>query len=572
MLVEFGDGVRGLTDNAIILSPETQETLFKLIDTLSSKDRFTDILGACQYAVSLIASLPLEARQSFAPSVILLTDGKDDMPGQGNRDALIEAKIRELAKLGAKIHTVGFPGKSNMRILEQAANLTGGDLWVIHRAGDLLRGFFGLSRVMGNRWPLQEQVVSRGSVNIALPGWARRVVACYLPTHMTSERVRASAPVTQEIIAPSYQILRFGQLPANRLNLSLPSNGTLLVDAEETLLLQAEKGKKAPARLPFPFRACITPAQGGELGRPHFLAQTVFTLKLLHEGLPEITLPLYDDGQHEDGQAGDGWFGCFVSGLREGHWHYRLSARTPYSPTLSAAGQLEVLNTPVSISPPGQMSQWVLAPFTGRFSWNICNLTDFPLQGILILSGDNGETATQTLGWKGGECQRASLILARDWNKGTAGKVALRLSQQAETVWEGKYHVRPWWVPGGILFGVLGLVALTFIFPRRSPQGSTLTITATVSGEEVVRILKVNRQGRLEASDLPPPLNDPGTFRARSGLWRRGIFFEPASWCQPTFPGKRPPRKGPGFLLQGPVTWRCATEQIQVEYRLSPRL
>lgn len=571
VLAEFGDGVRSLTEGAMTLSPETQHSLFKITDNLSSKDKFTDILGACQYAVTLIAALPMELRQSFAPTVILLTDGKDEMPDQGDRGTLIEAKIKELAKLGAKVHAVGFPGKSDMKILEQAANLTGGDLWVIHRPSDLLRGFFGLSRVMGNRWPLEEQSVNRGPLTISLPGWARRLVVCYLPALTTSERVQASTPITQEITTPSYQILRFERVPASRLELTLPTSGTLLVDAEETLLIQTGKGRKAPARLPFPFHAYLTPAQGGELGQPHFLKETAFMMRLYQEGQTEVSLPLYDDGQHEDGAPRDGRFGGFVSGLREGLWHYRLTARTPYSPTLSLTGQLEVLATPLAISPPGTISRLVLTPFTGRLDWQVCNLTDFPLRGEVIVTPDQGVKTSQPLSWKGGDCQKVSVPLARDWRRGATGQVALRLSRQPEPLWQGKYYLRPLWMPVATFLGVIGLLILTFIFPRRSPQGSTLTVTATVAGKNIVRILRVGHQGRVEASDLPHPINDPGSFRARSGLWRRGIVYEPAPWCQPHFPGKRPPRKGRGFLLQGPATWRCVSETIHVEYRLSPR-
>jgi len=571
ILAEFGFGVRGLTDGAITLTPESQSKLFTAINKLSSRDRYTDILGAFQYAYNLISMLPPEVRQSFLPVVILLTDGRDDMPGQGDRRFLIEAKIHELANLGVKVHTVGFSGRSDMQTLKRAANLTGGDLWVINQAGDLLRGFFGLSRVLGNRWPLLEQSVSRGTAKVTLPEWSRRLVACYLPSVTTSERARSSAPITREIITPSYQILRFNDLPSNLLEFTLPASGTLLIDAEETLILQAHMGKKVPARLPFLFQAHITPARDGELGRPLFLAQTVLTLRLRHEGRPEITLTLYDDGQYEDGQAGDGRFGGFVSGLDEGSWNFLLTARTPHSPTLSVAGQLEALTAPVSVESPSLFSQLIFAPFTGRLHWKTYNLTEVPLTGEMILISDKGEKSSQALIWKGGEYQRATFVLPRDMKEGAAGLAVLRLSRQAEPIWEGKYNIRPWWVTGGIFIGVIGLVGLTFIFPRRSLQGSTLTVTATVAGENLFRILRVNRDGRVEASDLPQPLNDPGTFRARSGLWRRGIMYEPAPWCQPNFPGKRPPRKGHGYLLQGPATWRCASEQIQVEYRLNPR-
>ncbi len=571
VLAEFGTGVRGIPQGAVTLTPETQADLFAALDKLSSADKHTDILGACHHALELIRALPPEARQSFAPHVILLTDGKDDMPGQGDRSPLIEATIHELAALGVKVHTVGFSGTADMKILKKAATLTGGDLWVIHQAGDLLRGFFGLSRVMGNRWPLLEQSMDRGTARIALPAWSRRVVVCYLPSGPTSERARASAPITREIITPAYQILTFDDLPSNSLELALPAPGTLLVDAEETLILQALTGKKVPRRLPFPFQAHLTPARGGELGRPLFLAHSVLTLRLRQDGQPEMVLPLYDDGQHEDGRAGDGRFGGFVPGIGEGRWHFLLTARTPHCPTLSASGQVEALARPVSVEAPGLFSQFIRAPLTGRLHWKILNLTDIALTGELVLVYDSREKFSQTATWRGGESQDISLVLPGEMKAGAVGRAILRLSWQGEPVWEGEFRVWPWWLPIVAILGVLGLGGLTFIFPRRSPQGLPLTVTVEEPGQNIVRVLRVKRDGRVEASDLPHPFNEPGTFRARSGMWGRGILYEPAPWCQPHFPGRRPPRKGRGFLLHGPTTWRCASGDIQAEYRLSPR-
>lgn len=572
LLAEFGEGVRGLTDEALTLSPETRETLFRLVDRLSSRDKHTDILGAFAYAVSRVASLPVEARRSFAPTVVLLTDGKDDMPGQGDRTALIESKIAELAQLQAKVHTIGFPGTSDMRILEKAAKQTGGDLWLIYRAGDLLRGFFALSRVMGNRWPLQEQSVSQGLVELRLPEWARRVTVCYLPDAATSARVKSATPINQEITTTFYQILKFHHLPSPRLALTFPAGGTMLVDGEETLLLQAEKGRKAPARVPFPFRAVISPAKGGELGRPHFLSQTFLTLRLRQSGLPDITLPLYDDGHHEDGKPGDGRFGGFVPGLREGLWDYQVTARTVYAPTLTAEGQVEVVAKPVAVRPPGRISQWAWAPFTGRLSWYLCNLTDFPVAGELWFTPEGGTEFSRPVTRTARECQKVTVLLTEDRHGGAAGKVALRLSRQPEPIWAGEYHVRPWWVVGGLCLGIIALLSLTFIFPRRSLQGSTITITAQIDGQAISRVLRLDRQGQLEASDLPSPINDPGKFRIRSGLWFRGLLYEPAPWCQPLFPGKGPPRKKRGFLLRGRTIWICRFPKGSVEYTITPRL
>lgn len=572
LLAEFGEGVRALTDDAITLSPDTQETLFRLVDGLSSQDKYTDILGAFAYAASRVASLPAEARRSFVPTVILLTDGKDEMPGQGDRTALIDSKIQELAQLEVKVHTIGFPGKSDMKILERAANRTGGDLWVIYRAGDLLRGFFALSRVMGNRWPLTEQSVNQGAAEFLLPEWARRVTVCYLPSSATSERVKSAAPITQEITTTFYQILKYHHLPSHRLALTFPASGTILVDGEGALLIRAEKGRKAPARAPFPFRAAITPAKGEELGRPHFLSQTFVTLTLRHPGLSDITLPMYDGGQHEDGEPGDGRYGTFVPGLREGLWNYQVTARTVYAPTLSEEGQVEVVAQPVAVGPPGRFFRWIVAPFTGRLTWQLCNLTDFPVAGELWVTAAGGTESFRPVKWTARECQRVSVLLAADRHRGAAGKVAIRLSQQPEPLWAGEYSVRPWWEVGGICLGIFALMSLTFIFPRRSLQGSTITVTARIDGEDISRVLRIGRDGQVEPSDLPPPIDNPGKFRVRSGLWFRGLMYEPAQWCQPNFPGEKPPRKRQGFLLRKKTSWICRHHKGVVKYDVNPRL
>jgi len=573
VLAEFGDEVRGLTDGAVTLNPQTRQTIRATTARLTSQDQNTDILAACQYALQVISALPAEFRQSFTPSVILMTDGKDDVRGRPNRSSLIEDKIKELAKLGIRVHAVGFSPEADLVLLRTMADLSGGDLCVINRDVDLLRGFFGLSRILGRRWALSEQTVSAGPVQLTPPAWAKRLVVCYLPKSRTGARMRSQIPAVQEIIDPSYQVLMFADLAAPKVDLLIPAEGGMLfLDAEAEIVLQSVAGKKVPARVPFEVQAQIRPAIAEDLGQPRFLTQTAMSVTLWREGQPEITVQLYDDSQHNDGQAGDGFFSGYVPGLPAGAWRYRITAKAPLSPTLATEGQMEALAMPLTVRSPGRLSQFLWAPFTKQLSWKICNQTDTPVTGEFSVTRREGEAISRPVIWKGGQCQEVSLSLPPQAKPGEFLQAAVFLSRQSEPIWEGQYRFIPWWLP--ILTGLIGigLVGLTFIFPRRSVEGSILRIVTKMNGEELVRVLRIDRHGRVAANDLPAPCNDPGVFRARSGLWRRGIVFEPASWCQPSFPGKTPPRNGRGYLLRRPTTWRCFYQTSTVEYKLSPRL
>lgn len=293
VLAEFGDEVRSLTDGVLVLHSQTRQTVCAATEKLSAQYQHTDILAACQYALQMVSALPSEVRQSFVPSVMLMTDGKDDVPGKPRRTHLIEEKSKELAKLGATVHTVGFSAAADLTLLRAIADLTGGDVCVINRDTDLLRGFFGLSRVLGKRWNLSEQLVGGGSVLLSLPEWAKRVVACYLPKSRSGERLQTQPAPDQEIVTPSYQLLRYNQLPNATLKLQIPSGGgMLLVDAEDELVLQALVGKKVPARIPLGIQARILPARVAAMGQPHFLTQMAMLITLKRDGQPEQTLQL----------------------------------------------------------------------------------------------------------------------------------------------------------------------------------------------------------------------------------------------------------------------------------------
>jgi len=572
VLAEFGEDVRELTPGAVILKKDSPQEILHILDRLSSKDRHTDILAALRRALFLVSSLPLETRQAFNPSVILLTDGKDDVPGKENRPALIEATIKELAALRVPVHAVGFSQGADLPFLRQVADLTGGDLYVIHRDTDLLKGFFALSRVLGNRWPLVERSVDAGTVNLPLPSWARRALVCYLPAHREQNRISPSSSPTQAINTSYYQILSFETLPTPQLDITLPGKGMLLVDAEADLFLQIATGKRVPAQLPFLFHARVVAPSGGRLTGSHFLSKAVMSLNLWQEGQDEIRVTLYDDGGHEDGEPADGLFGGLAPGLGEGPWRYRLTFRAIQAPHLKMEGQVETLAAPVTVKPTSRILQALLSPFTGRLHLYSCNQADVPLQGEFVLTDASGRKISQTVAWKGGECQPVTLSLPDQALQGGKLQASLRLPLRPEPVWQDSVGLIPRWVVPSGLLALFLLLGLTFIFPRRSVQGATLAIRGLVAREEFSGIYRINREGRVDAPDLPAPYNDPGRFFARSGVWFRGVVYTPASWCQPIFPGKtRIPRRRQGYLLRGPATWECKIPQGKVEYRFSPR-
>jgi len=136
--------------------------------------------------------------------------------------------------------------------------------------------------------------------------------------------------------------------------------------------------------------------------------------------------------------------------------------------------------------------------------------------------------------------------------------------------WEGDLWVRPLWhlVAGGL--AIIILVGLTFVLPRRSPDGQII-VTGEMEGRQLTESIKINALGCAEASGLPEPLGDPGVFKARSGCWRKGVIFTPHPQCQPQFILKVPPRTGKGYLLKGPTTWNCRFSGGTAEYTYRPK-
>ena len=207
-LAEFGDGYRELTNGTVTLNSKTRQELMEATEKFSAKDQHTDILSAFQYALNQVTALPLEVRKSYAPTVILLTDGKDDFPGLRDRSGQILEKVKELAQLGVVVHAVGFSHGADLDrvLLRKVADATGGDLCIVEKDRDLLGGFFGLSRILGNRWAINEKVVAGGAVKLTIPPWAGKIVACYLPQNRTMEQLITQAPATRysdEIIVRS---------------------------------------------------------------------------------------------------------------------------------------------------------------------------------------------------------------------------------------------------------------------------------------------------------------------------------------------------------------------------------
>ena len=333
--------------------------------------------------------------------------------------------------------------------------------------------------------------------------------------------------------------------------------------------MQAKAGTKVPAKLPLRFQARILPARPGDLGQPSFLTNTAISLHLEGEQKESANVRLYDDGQHEDGKVGDGIFGGYLELSQPGKFRYRLIAKAPLSPPLYAQGQLDALAEPLKVTPPNWLSRNIWGRLTQSLTWKICNLTDVPLKGDLRVRGPQEVLVNNSMDLPGGDCQEVNFPL--DKVTGREVRAQLLLPKYQEPVWEGQLDILPSWILILWILGGVGLVCLTFILPRRSAQGSILMVVGEFGNENITHSLKIGKNGLVETNNLPSPLNDPGVFQARSGLWRKGIIFLPLSWCQPHFISKTPPRMGNGYLLKRTTTWSCRCEQGLVNYTLKPK-
>ncbi|WP_430462590.1 VWA domain-containing protein [Thalassolituus sp. LLYu03] len=111
--------------------------------SINSVGLFTNLTGALEKA-----SWKLAADSGFNQSLILLTDGKIDMPAVAGKDVNASERIRlfksvlpAYAAAGAKIHTVALSDQADKKLLQQIALETGGMYLEASDSDGLLKAF-----------------------------------------------------------------------------------------------------------------------------------------------------------------------------------------------------------------------------------------------------------------------------------------------------------------------------------------------------------------------------------------------------------------------------------------------
>ena len=89
-------------------------------------------------------------------------------------------------------------------------------------------------------------------------------------------------------------------------------------------------------------------------------------------------------------------------------------------------------------------------------------------------------------------------------------------------------------------------------------EGFTATVTLPSTGRPAFN------------TQVPAPFNSPGTFRARSGLWRRGIVFVPDHASTPQFTARVKKTKN-GFVLPRTASWSVRSGRASAIYTLTSR-
>lgn len=390
----------------------------------------------------------------------------------------------------------------------------------------------------------------------------------YLPNRPTFGNLSTSGVTLNFIREERYQLLVTERLGAGPLSLTIPEiGGKILLDTEAEMTLQAQVGRKVPARIPFCYLVRLVPGRLGELGQPLFLGQMALFLRLDPRLGLEPT-PLYDDGQHEDGKALDGLFGGYPVITQPGKWPFQLVARARFSPALTQSGQLEAIYPPISVHPPGIWGRYVSVHWQKGLPWAVFNLTEVPIKGVFIAKVPGHAQQEMPFDLSGGKSQQLTIKIQPYFFQTNLIAMQVKLDGLQEPLEYGIVVVPPQLTALSILVSFVFFLALSFIFPRRRIK-RLLLVVGEREGHEFSGTLRISRNGRVEPSDdLPDPFYNPGTFLARSGIWRKGIIFVPAYWCHPSFKMNIPTRLGKGYLIKRTVSWTCQTPDGRAEYTL----
>ncbi len=136
------------------------EDLFKVIDRISSKGRYTNLYDAVKVAYEVFPSD--KAAQLATPIVILMSDGQMDTGDREKDKQLIETMKRELlpgvGESGIRVFTIAFTEQSDKSLLKEIANRTTGQFYLALDERDLHGIFISILETLKtlNKLPLSE--------------------------------------------------------------------------------------------------------------------------------------------------------------------------------------------------------------------------------------------------------------------------------------------------------------------------------------------------------------------------------------------------------------------------------
>jgi hypothetical protein len=560
----FGTRVVPLTNGVEVTSSESRPRIGAGLKRCAAADQDTDIGAALDYAIALTRGMSEPMRQAFPPQVVLFTDGRyEPANGEPVDPSLIAVKLEELKRIGATVHTLGLGAGADRTMLQTLSETTGGHSVYAGRSSDLISGFLEMARLLGRRWLLVDRQHSSAS-EFSVPAWVSEWRAVFVPERPGD--TITGAGLTTALSARSYQVLE------NRANSrtvkvsTIGGRGRLLVDGSGALAFDG----KLPATVPVgAFFACssrLFSTRGVELGSPAFLDTTAVFARI-----GPVSFPLYDDGHHDDGAAGDGHWGgrCRVDAPGAMTWIVEMALPSLNPPRSTGTG--EVLDKPIQRREPSFIAGLMRTTFGRPLVLGLINLTDVPLAGTVHAAGIQERTTVPPNGRV--DLQVRVQHAAFDTN-------AEPLSfEVAET---GRQYpldtFRNWggaWLPVGVAIFV-GAVCLTMVFPRRTAGGSTLIVRSQVLDDDAEAFSaagSIASSGYPEFREpLPEPFGRPGRFVAHSGLWKKGVLFFPEPWLRPEFATKTARTEADGFSLKRTTTWSATYKGYRVTYTLTPRL
>jgi len=570
-LLAFGTDVVELSEGTVNLTEAERQRITGLQNHCVARDAYTDILAALNAAETVVSNLGEAARNAYPPSVIILTDGVDDVPNPADdRDAEIEDTLHSLAMLGTRVFAVGLSGGADRELLLLMKDITGGEVVFVNDPRDLLGGFFRLSRELGNRWLLWEGSVTGRSHSVTTPPWVEEITAVFIPNKPGISGLLAVSGASASVVSEHYQVIKLSRDDRPQVVFDLPDRaGRLIVDGAGDLVLDALVPERVPQGVPFQVTLEVHAGRDQSLGPASFLEQQAAGITLTDANGRAEAIFLYDDGMHEDGGAGDGVFGGRMVVRMVDAVEYVAEVKAPFSRVMRTEGQMEVVGEPSQVEASGILDG-VMGGWGKPMEWSVENTTDVPLPARVEFR--NGEEVVQ----------KEQLIVPpndavavrHSFDSGmispTSAGIDIYLAEETEPVLSHERKIWPMlWFPLALL-ALLLFLAATLLLPRRSARGVLLNIYyfEDEEADPIGKTVQLTGNGPVIGVDIPTPFGDPGTFVGRSGMWRKGIAFTPAPGILPKFHGRRPTRAGASYIIDRTATWTSNRGDESAKYTL----